>query len=671
MTDREDEADLPPPGETFHPDRCPIRTDAARCLADATIDAALTPAIRARLTGNEAIAVVMRVPGASWVAPIELAVRRLNDRARTVARDGSNRTAHRPDAGNGDAARQLAKGEMVIGISALPSILPRALTAAADLTLEIRFDAEILGAAMARFTTSVAPPDAIEGLGALDFDDLVSGFRAGSSPAEIAERLRRSARRLAAPREDRLPNLADAVEYGEAREWGLALARDFERFRKTRRNRNNRSDGLAWSEVGTGANALFGGPPGLGKTYFARILANHLGVPLISASISDIFATSAGYLDSVVKGIREVFAKAEASAPAAVLWDELDALPSRESLNNINSRSSNAASWWTPVIAEFLLQLDSAVAGRRRAVFVWAASNHPHRVDPALLRPGRLDRVIVFRPPGPEGVASILRHHLGTDLPGVDLTAIGQLGFGRSPAEIAAVVSTARRAARGANRALGYDDLVGALAPKPDVDEATLRRIARHESGHVVTAIALGVDEVVAVDVLGNAGAFGRTIMRQHKGLETRATIENRVIHQLGGRAAEFATYAGDCAANSGGDSSSDLALASAAVTALRISLGLGGGLAYLGGPDQAADLLRADPELRAAVDGDLARLHGRAVEIVCRHRSALEAIAAALVERRHLTGDDARAIFASHPPAPDTPRARRRLRSVPPDRRD
>ncbi|MGY2931869.1 ATP-dependent Zn protease [Bradyrhizobium sp. GM6.1] len=193
-----------------------------------------------------------------------------------------------------------------------------------------------------------------------------------------------------------------------------------------------------------------------------------------------------------------------------------------------------------------------------------------------------------------------------------------------------------------------------ALAPRPEIDDATLRRIARHESGHVVTALALGVDEVVAVDVLGNAGAFGRTVMRQRQGIETRATIENRAISHLGGRAAEYDLYGGDCAANAGGGSSSDLAVATAAVTALRISLGLGGSLAYLGDVEAAADLLLADPALRAAVNGDLARLHGRAVEIVRRHRSALHAIAAALLERRHLTGDEARRIFARHPPAPE-----------------
>ncbi|MET4842654.1 AAA family ATPase [Bradyrhizobium japonicum] len=651
MTDQEKVADVPPSDEASSAERWSVRPNASRCLADAALDAALTQEVRLRLKGEEALAIVVRVPGPSWVVPIESAIKRLNERVRTVARDGANRAGHKPDVGNGDVARQLAKGETVVGIAALTAVLPRSLTAAADLTVEIGFDAEVLGAAVARFTGSAPAPERIECLGALDFDDLVSGFRAGSGAADIAARVRRTARRLASPREDKLPKLEDAIEYGGARErglspreWGLSVGHEFARFRKNE---------IPWNEARACANALFGGPPGLGKTYFARILANHLGVPLISASISEIFATSAGYLDSVIKGVRDVFARAEATAPSAILWDEFDSLPSRENLSIDNSRSS-ASSWWTPVIAEFLLQLDSAVGGRRRAVFVWAASNHPDRIDPALLRPGRLDRVIHFRAPDAEGVASIARHHLGSELPGADLTAIGQLGLGRSPAEIAAAVSSARRAARTAKRPLRYDDLVDALAPRPDVDDATLRRIARHEAGHVVTAIALGVDELVAVDVVGDAGAFGRTVLRQRPGIDTRATIEKRAVYQLGGRAAEFEIYGGDCAANAGGDLSSDLALATAAATALRISLGLGGELTYLGGLDAASDLLRTDPGLRAAVGRDLARLHGRAVDIVRRHRAALDATAAALLDRRHLTGDEARSIFARQPPRPE-----------------
>jgi cell division protease FtsH len=643
MTDREHDADadLPVTEEAVNPGRSPSRPDPARCVADAALDAALTEDMRMRLAGAETLAVVVRVPSAAWVTPIAAAVQRLNDRARTVARDGTSRTGHKADSGNAEVADDLARGRMVVGIAPSVAILPRALTTAADLTVEVGMDGDVIGGAIAGFAKLPPARHPIEGVGALDFHDVVSSFRAGSSQEEIVERLRRSALRLASPRDDRLPQLVDAVEYGRARDWGLAVGKGFDEYRAKR---------LAWRDIGVGANALFAGPPGLGKTYFARVLCAHLGIPLIATSISDTFATSAGYLDSVIKAVRDTFARAEARAPCAILWDEIDALPSRTTL----SRNDSSSSWWTPVVAEFLTLLDSAVSGDRAGVFVWGATNYPDRVDPALTRPGRLDRVIHFTAPGPEGIASIARHHLAGELAGIDLAPIGRLGLGRSPAEIAAAVKAARGAARAAQRALAYEDLVEALAPRADVDDATLQRIARHESGHVVTAMALGVDEIVAVDVVGSAGAFGRSVMRKRQGIETRATIENRATVQLGGRAAEFEIYDGDCAANAGGDASSDLAAATSAVAALRVSMGLGGELTYLGGLDASTDLLRIDPVLRAAVDRDLARLHARAVEIVRRHRAALDGIAVALIERRHLSGDEVRRIFARHRPAPE-----------------
>jgi cell division protease FtsH len=258
---------------------------------------------------------------------------------------------------------------------------------------------------------------------------------------------------------------------------------------------------------------------------------------------------------------------------------------------------------------------------------------------------GRLDRIIHFTAPGPDGIASILRHQLGPDLPGVDLAPLGQIGIGRSPAEIAAAVKKARSAARQASRALEYDDLVDAIAPRVAMDDATLWRVAHHEAGHAVVALALGVDEVVAVDIGGAADAFGRTVMRQRAGIETRATIEDRVCADLGGRAAEAVVY-GDYSANARGD----LATATHAIAGLHASTGLAGGLAYLGDEKAAAAMLRVDRTLRDAVNADLARLQARAVDIVRAHREALEAIAAALADRRHLTGDEVRAIFEAVP---------------------
>jgi cell division protease FtsH len=602
----------------------PSRPDAKLCLVGAALEKAAITDVLARPTSSGALAIVVRVPSAAWVNPVEDAIGRLDRNLRIFARDGSNKAIHKADVGNDEVGKNLSEGRSVLGIASSLAMLPRVLTVAADVNIEIRADADILADAVSRFVGDAQVAEAVDGLASLDFHDVISAFRAGSSAADIYARLRKAASRLSQPRGDRLPRLADAVEYGRAREFGLTLCREFEDYRAGR---------TAWHNLS--ANCVFAGKTGQGKTYFARILANEMGIPLISTSISEMFATSAGFLDFIVKAVRETFQRAEASAPCALLLDEYDALPSRV---NLDSRSST---WWTPVVAEFLLCLDSAVSGERAGLCVWAATNHIEKIDPALLRPGRLDRVIQFTAPGPDGIASILRHQLGSDLTGIDLVPLGQIGIGRSPAEIASAVKSARSAARQAKRVMEYDDLVDAMAPRANLDAATLRRVAVHEGGHVVVALALDVDEVVAASIAQAADSFGRTVMRRRDGIETRATIEDQVCTNLGGRAAEMVVY-GDCSANAG----SDLATATEAIIGLHASTGLGDGLAYLGDAKAVAETLRVDRILRDTVNADLARLQARAVDILRTHRAALDGIALALAERRHLTGDQVRAIF-------------------------
>jgi cell division protease FtsH len=613
--DAEDEAEEKPSD--------PSRPDATLCLVGAALEKAAVADVLARPTSSGALAIVVRVPSPAWVNPVGDAIERLDRNFRIFARDGSSKAMHKADVGNDQVGTHLSGGRSVVGIASSLVMLPRALTVAADISVEIRSDADVLADAVSRFVGGIQVTEVVDGLASLDFHDIISAFRDGSSAVDVYARLRKAASRLSQPRGDHLPRLADAVEYGSAREFGLRLCREFEEYKA----------GAAWRDLS--ANCVFAGDTGLGKTYFARILANEMGIPLIATSISEMFATSAGFLDSVIKAVRETFARAEASAPCALLLDEFDALPSR---TNLDGRSS---SWWTPVVAEFLLCLDSAVSGERAGLCVWAATNHIEKIDPALLRPGRLDRVIRFVAPGADGIASILRHQLGPDLNGIDLAVLGQIGIGHSPAEIASVVKRARSTARFAKRALEYDDLVNALAPPADMDEATLRRVAAHEAGHVVVALALDVDEVVAASIAQAADSFGRTVMRQRRGIETRATIEDRVCANLGGRAAELVVY-GECSANAG----SDLATATDAMAAIHAATGLGGGLAYLGDAKAAAAMLRVDRILRDTVNSDLARLQARAVDIVRTHRAALDGIAAALAERRHLSGGQVRVIF-------------------------
>ncbi|MBW7973547.1 AAA family ATPase [Bradyrhizobium sp. BR 10289] len=608
----------------------PAGADAAQCLVDAALDGADAAALLQRLMTETGLAIIVRVPSASWVEPLERAFERMDRGLRIYARDGSSRTIHKADVGNREVGGHLSSGRSVVGIASSVSILPTALAAAADASIEVKTSARVVADAVARFVGVSSPAEHVEGLGSLDFHDLVAAFRVGSTGAEIYARLRKAASRLGQPRGDRLPRLVDAIEYGSAREFGLALGRDYEDYL---------AGHVDFKEIR--GNCIFAGPTGLGKTFFARILARHLGIPLIATSISESFATSAGFLDSVIKSVRDTFARAEACAPCALFWDEIDALPMRASLTD--GRSS---SWWTPVVTEFLTLLDSAVSGDRPGVFVWAATNHPHRVDPALARPGRLDRTIHFAEPDAAGIASILRHQLEGQLSQVDLAPLAQIAIGRSPAELAGAVSRAKSVARQARRPLGYDDLVEAMAPRASWDADTLRRIAVHEAGHAIVCLTLGIDEVALVDLVGSAGALGRTVTRRRAGVETRPTIEQRVCAELGGRAAEVVIYAGDCSANA----ASDLAAATTAIAGLHASTGLGAGLAYLGDEHAAAALLRVDRNLRDAVNADLARLQARAVDIVRARRGSLEALAEALIDRRHLTGDEVRAIVANAP---------------------
>ncbi|WGD51459.1 AAA family ATPase [Bradyrhizobium sp. CB1650] len=236
---------------------------------------------------------------------------------------------------NIEVAADLSRDRPVIGVAVDRDALPSALTTAADLTIRIGAPTgATIGRAIRMFTGRRGRGALDDGIATgLEFHDLVAAFRSNSSPADIIERLRKAATALGGPGNiDRLPKLQDAVEYGAARTWGLALAKDIADYRAGR---------LDWQSVDRGA-VLFS-EPGLGKSLYARILAQACGVPLVTYSIADLFANSPGYLDSVIKSSRAMFERAAAMGPCCILFlDEIDALPNRATM------SPRGADWWTP-----------------------------------------------------------------------------------------------------------------------------------------------------------------------------------------------------------------------------------------------------------------------------------------------------------------------------------
>jgi cell division protease FtsH len=604
------------------------RPTALARIIDAAWNAALTPDAAASLNREGQKTAVIVVPDPSWVRPLARRIDGLlgSGWAR-LEREGSKRLQDRSDVGNDEIVHDLAKGRNVVGIAHNASILPAALVASADINIELkRPNADVVATAIRNYLGRKSLPSGVPAATSLDLMELAACFRLGSAKA-IVERIDRAQGSKVARFGDDIPDLRTATEYGAARDWGLALAADIREFQRP-------GSKLAWGEIE--CNALLHSKPGLGKTTFCAALARNLGAHFISTSISDMFANSPGYLDSIIKELRGIYQQAEAnSGVTVIMFDEVDALPTRVGLD------SRSASWWTAVITEVLL----LTAKVRPNVVQIACTNFIEKVDPALRRPGRFGRVIEMLPPGPEGIVSMARFHLRGELADADLSMFGQIATGMTAAEVMAAVRTARGTARAENRALRVGDLIDALVPQiNNFSENDLSRITLHEAGHATVGLALAVDELCSVQIGGGHG-MGSTQHRRRNELETRQDIEDRVTMMLAGRAAE-AEFLSDIADGSNGD----LRGATVLVASVHAALGLGQMMISVGSGD-LDDEVRLNPALRKFIEADLSRLQERANAIVRDHRQVVEEMASALAKRRHLTGDEARQIFAKFAP--------------------
>ncbi|MFI7429190.1 AAA family ATPase [Micromonospora sp. NPDC049836] len=142
------------------------------------------------------------------------------------------------------------------------------------------------------------------------------------------------------------------------------------------------------------------GPPGCGKTFLARAVAGEMGAKFVSLSIVDVLDM---WIGNSERNLHELFEAARRSAPCVLFLDEIDALG--------HKRSQVSSSSMRTLGNQLLAELDG-MEGDNEGVFVLAATNTPWDVDPALRRPGRLDRVVLVLPPDAEARAAILEYHL-------------------------------------------------------------------------------------------------------------------------------------------------------------------------------------------------------------------------------------------------------------------
>lgn len=145
---------------------------------------------------------------------------------------------------------------------------------------------------------------------------------------------------------------------------------------------------------------LLYGPPGTGKTLIAQAVSKESNANFISVKGPEMFSK---WLGESEKAIRETFKKARQVAPCVIFFDEIDSVASMPGMESTDSRTSER------VLNQLLTEMDGLES--LRDVVVIAATNRPNLLDPAILRPGRFDRLVYMGSPDRKGRLKIFRIH--------------------------------------------------------------------------------------------------------------------------------------------------------------------------------------------------------------------------------------------------------------------
>ena len=450
---------------------------------------------------------------------------------------------------------------------------------------------------------------------------------AGKISEAVAAPLRRPGLRNA-PTLERLHGMDEAVTWGRSIRTALKAYAAGE---------------LPWTDVDSAV--LLSGPPGTGKTTFAHALAASCGVPLVTGSFARWSGSGDGRQADLLRAVRKTFTDAKAQGPSILLLDDVDTLPGRDAVTH------RQADRGPQVVSALVAELDD-VEGREGIVVV-AACHDPDKLDPALMRSGRLDRHVRLGLPDPASLELILREHLGPDLTGVSLGKAALIAVGTSGADCERFVRGARRRAREAGRALLPQDLVEEIGGFDGWSDKQLTVASAHEAGHTVAFAALRPSAFKAVTLRQSGRTGGSIVSRESPVFLFSEEVHARMIIALAGRAGEDLLLDALSSA-SGGGPDSDLAQATLMAATATCALGF----EVIVGPvwsasPTAADLSRTlvdHPQCATQVGLMVERAYEDALEVLKEHQDALEAVAHVLLSQRAMSGAEVAEIMARYP---------------------
>jgi ATP-dependent Zn protease len=379
-----------------------------------------------------------------------------------------------------------------------------------------------------------------------------------------------------------------------------------------------KAGGIPWSDVTS--SFLLKGPPGTGRTLLAQALAGSTGLTLVRTSYSE--CQRAGHQGDMLRELNNAVERAISAAPAILFIDEIDSFHARGGPGTFSG-------YIMGVVNGLLVEIDRVNA--TPGVVLLAASNYAERVDPAITRPGRLDRHLEVGPLDRAGAKAMITAQIPDILSPEQVSILADQLSGQTGARVAALLRDARTRARQAGEPLSAQavvDAANAIAPAPDPDH--LRRVALHEAGHIVMGHLCGLAPPVSAALRGRAGE----IIRTTPDFLTPALSDAMIRVLLAGRATE-ALFFDEISSGSGGTSpDSDLALATEMARRVELNYGFSGGLTW---HDPATPLTLQPPHVREAVETRLRTAEAEVTSALTPYRDALAWIASALIAEREL----------------------------------
>ena len=408
---------------------------------------------------------------------------------------------------------------------------------------------------------------------------------------------------------------------------------------------------------------LMVGPPGCGKTLLAKAVSGEAGVPFFSISGSEFVEMFVGVGASRV---RDLFEQAKRNSPCIIFVDEIDAVGRHRGAGLGGSHDEREQT-----LNQILVEMDGFDTDTN--VIVVAATNRPDILDPALLRPGRFDRIVVLDRPDWRGREKILEVHMrGKPIAEtVDRVSLAKITIGFVGADLENMINEAAILAARKNKKeidmLELQEAIEKVLMGPErrsriVPDREKKVVAYHEAGHAVLGHVIEEgDPVQKVTIIprGMAGGVTWYLPEDDRTIMTDVYLKARLAAALGGRVAEEIVF-GDITTGASSDLQSVTQIARAMVTQFGMSEKLGPvtygekeELIFLG--RELSEQRNYSDETAEEIDEEVKRIvsdaYKTAKNLLLQYRHILDTVAKRLLEQETLDADEFAAIFTDGTP--------------------